>query len=388
MKIVERVRMGGRGAGSLFKQAGSPNWFSSFSRHGVEHVESCGTSDLKAAKKIHKTRLDKLASERQGHETFLTPSDKKVTVGELLDALETDYRLRQVKSLPQCLSHLKRMREHFGAWRAAELQDEAVDTYIQKRVDAGTPPATINRETQLLGQAYTLAMRSKPPRVTAKPNIRRLSEKGNVRKEFFEPVEFEVVVNALPTYLQDVARFAYLTGWRRGDMLGLRWSAVDMRRGVIRLFQGETKNDEGRTLAIAGPLAEIMARREAARLAERRDGEPVVADLVFHNRGHRIVDYRRAWAKACKAAGFTYRVVNEKTGRRELGRRMHDLRRTAARDRVDDGTPERVVMAMTGHKTRAMFDRYSIASTKDIEAALRKATLPAPGNPVGQRETR
>jgi hypothetical protein len=104
MKIVERVRMGGRGAGSIFKQAGSPNWFSSFSRHGVEHVESCGTSDLKAAKKIHKTRLDKLASERQGHETFLTPSDKKVTVGELLEALETDYRLRQVKSLPQCLS--------------------------------------------------------------------------------------------------------------------------------------------------------------------------------------------------------------------------------------------------------------------------------------------
>ena len=29
-------------------------------------------------------------------------------------------------------------------------------------------------------------------------------------------------MNALPEYLQDVARFAYLTGWRRGDMLGLR----------------------------------------------------------------------------------------------------------------------------------------------------------------------
>jgi integrase len=63
---------------------------------------------------------------------------------------------------------------------------------------------------------------------------------------------------------------------------------------------------------------------------------------------------------------------------------LHDLRRTAARDRVDDGTPERVVMAMTGHRTRAMFDRYSIASTKDIEAALLKATLPA-GNSVGQK---
>jgi hypothetical protein len=48
-------------------------------------------------------------------------------------------------------------------------------------------------------------------------------------------------------------------------------------------------------------------------------------------------------------------------------------------------------MAMTGHKTRAMFDRYSIASTKDIEAALLRATLPPakPGsserNPVETR---
>jgi hypothetical protein len=33
-------------------------------------------------------------------------------------------------------------------------------------------------------------------------------------------------------------------------------------------------------------------------------------------------------------------------------------------------------MAMTGHKTRAMFDRYSIASTKDIAAALDRAKLP------------
>jgi hypothetical protein len=34
--------------------------------------------------------------------------------------------------------------------------------------------------------------------------------------------EFVQVVDALPEYLQDMARFAYLTSWRRGDLLGLR----------------------------------------------------------------------------------------------------------------------------------------------------------------------
>jgi hypothetical protein len=51
---------------------------------------------------------------------FLTPGDKKVTVGQLLDAVETDFRLRQVKSLRQYLSHMKRVRQYFGVWRAAE----------------------------------------------------------------------------------------------------------------------------------------------------------------------------------------------------------------------------------------------------------------------------
>jgi hypothetical protein len=55
--------------------------------------------------------------------------------------------------------------------------------------------------------------------------------------------------------------------------------------------------------------------------------------------------------------------------------------------RHDQRIPERVVMAMTGHKSWAMFDRYNIASTKDIEAALRKATLPS-GKSADQRETR
>jgi integrase len=182
-----------------------------------------------------------------------------------------------------------------------------------------------------------------------------------------------VIINALPPYLQDVARFAGLTGRRREEMLGLTWAQVDRERQVIRLRQGDTKNSDSRTMAIAGGLVDIIERRWQDRLVQRKDGSVVVCGLVFHRQGGRIVDYRKAWATACKAAGYTYRVANPKTGRRELGRRLHDFRRTAARDLVDSDTPERVAMAMTGHRTRSMFDRYTIASTKDIAAALERA---------------
>jgi len=87
--------------------------------------------------------------------------------------------------------------------------------------------------------------------------------------------------------------------------------------------------------------------------------EDKVIPSVFHRKGKPIGDFRKAWATACKKAGTP-------------GRIPYDLRRTAVRNLVRAGIPERVAMQMTGHKTRAVFERYNIVSEGDLDMAARR----------------
>jgi hypothetical protein len=88
----------------------------------------------------------------------------------------------------------------------------------------------------------------------------------------------------------------------------------------------------------------------------------------------RIRDFRKAWAKACIRAGF-FRVVrvDDKTEIKVPTMPRHeDFRRTAVRNMVNAGVAERVAMTVTGHKTRAVFDRYHIVSPGDPQDVARR----------------
>jgi hypothetical protein len=75
---------------------------------------------------------------------------------------------------------------------------------------------------------------------------------------------------------------------------------IDLAGGTITL--PTTKNGKGRVLAYDGDVAEILRRREAARLVERH-GDPVVASHVFHRGGCPVGDFKRAWASALVKVG-------------------------------------------------------------------------------------
>jgi integrase len=347
-----------RGDGRIYTRPGSSLYWCAYYLRGKKYRQSTGETDEKKAEKFLKAKLKEVHADEIGARPFVGPQAQRVKVSELLDALEADYKLRG-KDTPQFKAHLKPVREYFGDWRALDVTAEAVDKFITRLLEgtaeqSGKAPATVNRSTQLLAQAYTLATERR--RISSAPHIRHLSESGNARQGFFADYEFRAVVENLPEYLKDFARFGYLTGWRRGEIASLEWRDVD--GDVIRLRGENAKNGESRSITLDGELAEVMEQRKAARQV-KTDSGVMLADLVFHNGGNAIVDFRKAWATACKMAGCA-------------GKLFHDFRRTAVRNMVRAGVPERVAMTISGHKTRSIFDRYNIVSERDLRDAMQK----------------
>jgi integrase len=187
----------------------------------------------------------------------------------------------------------------------------------------------------------------------------RLLKEPAPRKGFLEVAKFEEQLSNLPAHLRPLIMFLYWCGVRLGEAQQIEWTQVDLHYRVIRLEDEQTKTDEARTVPLPAIVVNIL------RKTTPKEGR------VFDS-----TNLRTEWQKACASCGLgTRTLVKPEKGfawYKYSGLIVHDLRRSAVRNLVNAGVPERVAMRISGHKTRAVFDRYHIVSTNDVTAAMQR----------------
>ena len=339
------------GTGRVYRRGNV--WWIQYGHRGRTYRESSKSAQKKAATDLLKKRLGEM-----GRGVLLGPSAERVTFENLATAVLNDYRVNGRRSLDRAEGCLARLREYFGDdARALDITADRLDAYVVHRQRDSAATATVRRELAILRRAFRLAVRAgRLAHVPAFPTL----HVNNARKGFLDGDDLERVIGELPEPPRPVARFAALTGWRRGEILSLTWAQVDFEAGVVRLEPGTTKNDEGREFPFRGlpPLAELLeVQREHTRTVERETGR--IVPWVFHRDGERIRSLRNAWAGACRRAGVP-------------GALFHDLRRTAVRNLERAGVPRSVAMKLTGHKTESVYRRYAIADVAALAEGVEK----------------
>lgn len=326
-------------------------WWLKYYRNGVCMRESSGSDKETLAKNLLKQREGDIAKG-----VAITPQTNRCMIDELFDDVLNDYRINQRRTIKDAERRLGALKLTFSGRKAAAISTADVRDYVAKRLDKGLSHASVNHEIKLLSKAFRMGLEA--GKVTVRPKVAKLKE-SNVRKGFFEREQFETLRAKIPEVYRSVLIVLYVTGWRVSEVLSLQWRQVDFEAGTLRLDPGTTKNDEARVFVMPMQLRQALERQRAYTDEVQRVRGCIIPGVFHREDGAAIRGFRKAWKTACKAAGCP-------------GMLRHDFRRTAVRNLVRAGIPERVAMQMTGHKTRSVFERYNIVSEGDLFEAARK----------------
>lgn len=180
--------------------------------------------------------------------------------------------------------------------------------------------------------------------------IKTLPE-DNVREGFLEADKYRLILDALTAEIKPVFVVAYHLGMRTGELLAIKRSWVDLSEGLIYVNGRVTKNKSHKTALIYGDMKPWLEM-----LLSRGEVESPKCVWLFSREGKPVRDFKADWKQACETAGVSALL-------------FHDLRRTAVRNMIRAGVPEKIAMQISGHKTASMLWRYNITDARDIKDA-------------------
>ena len=265
-----------------------------------------------------------------------------------------------------------------GAWsalRLAEISAADLERWTAARLSTGIAGSTLNRDLSLASALFRWAIRLGYLDSNPVARVEKFPERGRGREVYLTPEEVRALIESADSQLRPILMTAVFTGMRRGELLALRWTAIDFESRQIVVEAETAKSGRTRRVPMTRDLEEdLQALRRSQDQAvsgmngsgpvfARPDGSPMTTNCL-----------RGLWRKAREGCE---RISPEK--RKKVT--FHTLRHTSASLLRKAGVSLFDIGKILGHSSVQTTMRYAhlyADETRDAIDRLGAVVRPSP----------
>ena len=318
-------------------QKRSGSWRAIVKRKGFERITR--TFDTKAEAEIWAATLES----EMGRGIFVSQKEaESTTLEESLDRYEREISSSKKGHLQE-KKRIRTWKSHPLAKRfLASIQGKDIAAWRDARIKSGSSANTVRLDLAIISHLFEIARKEWGMEGLKNPvKSIRLPSPPSGRDRRLQPGELEKLLESVSEEMGQVVRFALETAMRRGELAGMTWEMVDLKKRTVTLPETKTKNGQKRIVPLSSVAVTILKDRLSTR---RIDGKvwDIGLDAISQD-----------FAKACQKAEIS-----------DL--HFHDLRHEATSRLFEKGFDTMEVRTITGHKTLQMLARYTHLRAEDL----------------------
>ncbi len=328
--------------------------------NGIYYLVTCDKDGLRRWESTGQTR--KAAALKQLVSISTTPPEARIKKKRLLEFFDELKEYGESVYSRENLAIYERAFDNFleciGDVQLDSVTQRQIDTFKATRLKS-VKAVTVNLELRTLRSAFYTALRWKLIQENPFKGV-RLCQIADVVPPYLSQAEFQKLVSAIEEeWLRDLVFVAGLTGMRRGELIHLRWSEVDLKNRSIRIQSGanfRTKRGKSRVVPINAEVEKVLLRRSHSARGE----------YVFHVDGGKVHDRGLSrWFK---------RYVRRVKLNPEL--HFHSLRHSFASWLVQGEVSLYQVQKLLGHSSIKVTEMYGHLLTDDLRGAVNSIVVP------------
>ena len=222
-----------------------------------------------------------------------------------------------------------------------------IKEYQTERLNNGARPGTINKEKAALSKMFQVLLEMQHLTVNPARMVKDLSEKTGERQVYISHPDFLRILDELPEWHRPITLVAYYTGMRRGEILDLTWSRVNLTTRILKIGPEGTKEGQWKRIPIHRDLVQIF--NEVAKVRSLQTQKI----FLVEGRTPYPDSMRKPWVKAVKVVGL------------DPAPTFHDLRHVWTTNALNSGMDTDIREAILGHSDRVRTVRQRYLAIQD-----------------------